>query len=399
MPTLEGDIISRFLLGTTLLVALGACQTNPQQEPQSSQTSQRGIPEVRPRTIETQLQALLDHFLTAHTDVPGVSLHVEAPRLSLSWSGAAGVADRTSGARLTSANPFRIASITKTYTAAATLRLVEDGKLTLDDPIARHLPSEFVETLAAGDYDSQVITIRHLLTHTGGLYDYATDAMFHHAVGLQPNKRWTRLEQVRFAVDHGRPYGRPGETFHYADTGYLLLGEIIERKAFLALGVAFRQLLNYDALGLTSTWLETVELAPSGVANRAHQYLGDTDTYTWDPSFDLFGGGGLVATARDLTRFQRGLFTGKVYRKPETLEVMLSTVVAPDQGMYRVGIFFFDVDGVQGWGHKGSWNTWSYYFPALDVAIAGAILQQNVNPGDLLKNVFETIKDAAAENN
>ena len=415
MSTLEGDRISRFLLGTTLLLTLAACQTNSQQEPQSSQTSQSGIPEVRPRTVETQLQALLDNFLTTHPDVPGVSLHVEAPRLGLSWSGAAGIVDQTSGVRLTPANPFRIASITKTYTAAATLRLVEDGELTLDDPIARHLPSEFVETLATGDYDSQVITIRHLLTHSSGLYDYAMDSRFHNAVGKQMNKkRWSRLEEVRFAIDYGRPYGKPGETFQYSDTGYILLGEIIEQKTHVPLWTAFRQLLQYDTLGLTATWFETLEPAPPGVAPRAHQYMGDADTYGWDPSFDLYGGGGLVATTQDLTRFLRGLFIGKVYRKPETLELMLSTVVAPDQGRYRAGIYFTEMDGVQGWGHGGFWNTWVYYFPELDIALATAITQTRgylpgvahplpfplpPTPGktDLLTEVLKTVKDGVAE--
>ncbi len=415
MPTLEGDMISRLLLGTTLLVMLAACQSNPQQEPHSSQPSQRGTSEERPHTVEARLQALLDNFLTVHADVPGISLHVEAPRLGLSWSGAAGVADRTSGVRLIPANPFRIASITKTYTAAATLRLVEDGGLTLDDPILSHLPSEFVEILSAGGYDSRAITIRHLLTHTSGLYDYADDPMFYQKVS-DPNKRWTRLEQLRLAVDYGRPYGRPGETYHYSDTGYILLGEIIERDTALPLGEAFRRLLNYDALGLTSTWFETLESVPPGAAPRAHQYMGTTDTYTTDPSYDLYGGGGLVATTQDLTRFLRGLFTGKVYHKSETLALMLSTVVAPNQGRYRVGIYFTEMDGVQGWGHGGFLNTWSYYFPELDVALAVAITQtsgylQGVahplpfslppSPGrvDLLTDVLKIVRAAAAERN
>ena len=413
MPTLEGDMISRFLLATTLLLTLATCQTNTQQEPQPSQTSQSDIPEVHPHTVETELQALLDNFLTTHPDVPGVSLHVEAPRLGLSWSGAAGVADRTSGARLTPANPFRIASITKTYTAAATLRLVEDGVLTLDDPILSHLPSEFVEILSAGGYDSRAITIRHLLTHTSGLYDYADDPMFYRKVS-DPNKRWTRLEQLRLALDYGRPYGRPGETYHYSDTGYILLGEIIERGTALPLGEAFRRLLNYNALGLTATWIETLEPVPPGAAPRAHQYMGNTDTYATDPSYDLYGGGGLVATTQDLTRFLRGLFIGKVYRKPETLDLMLSTVVVPDQGRYRVGIYFTEMDGVRGWGHGRFLNTWSYYFPELDVAFAAAITQTRgylpgvahplpfalpPSPGktDLLTDVLKTVKEAVAE--
>jgi D-alanyl-D-alanine carboxypeptidase len=106
----------------------------------------------------------------------------------------------------------------------------------------------------------------------------------------------------------GKPYGAPGKVFSYSDTGYILLGEILERQTGGSMAAALRNLLGYQRLGLRSTWLETLESAPKGVLDRAHRYEGDHDTYTDDPSYDLYGGGGLASTVRDTALFMRALF-------------------------------------------------------------------------------------------
>ncbi|MEA2597855.1 MAG: D-alanyl-D-alanine carboxypeptidase [Thermomicrobiales bacterium] len=117
--------------------------------------------------------------------------------MGLDWSGTAGVFDRSGAQPLTPNATFRIASNTKTFTAAATPRLVEDGKLELDLPIADLLPAEYLQALQGGGYDPEAITLQHLLAHTSRLHDYAEDAAFQETVFAEPQKRWTRLEQVR----------------------------------------------------------------------------------------------------------------------------------------------------------------------------------------------------------
>src|SRR5204863_2696084 len=87
--------------------------------------------------LPAQLNQLLHRFARAHPSFPGIALAVTTPKLA--WSGAAGVANRASRKPLSAAAGLRIASVTKTFTAAAILRLVENGKLSLDDPIAQHL--------------------------------------------------------------------------------------------------------------------------------------------------------------------------------------------------------------------------------------------------------------------
>jgi D-alanyl-D-alanine carboxypeptidase len=350
----------------------------------------------RVAAVRERMRHAVDSVLHSRTDLPGISVHVESPKLCLSWSGTAGVSDLATGKTLSVEQPVRIASNTKTYVAAAILRLAEDGRLSLDDPIAKRLPKAYVDRLRAGGYDPDVITIRHLLSHTSGLYDYAMDSTYLEIATTDLRHHWTRMEQVEFAMTRGRPYGQPGQVYHYADTGYILLGEIVEQLTGQGLGPALRNLIGYKRLGLTSTWLETLEPAPKGVADLAHQYMGGADTYGMDPSVDLYGGGGLVATPKDMVTFLRGLFTGKVYKKPVTLQAMLTTPYQHAARDYRLGIYPMVVDGERGWGHTGFWNTGAFYWPDRDIGVAVAITQQG--RGDvshaLLQSLYRLARDA-----
>src|SRR5690348_7860103 len=110
-----------------------------------------------------RLNHLLHRFARAHPSFPGVALAVRAPRLR--WAGAAGVADRATRRPLRANAGLRIASVTKTFTAAAILRLAENGELSLDDPIARHLSPATIALLRSGGYDVDAIHVRNLLQH------------------------------------------------------------------------------------------------------------------------------------------------------------------------------------------------------------------------------------------
>jgi len=326
-----------------------------------------------PAPLATRLEAALTTFARAHPAFPGVALAVRTPRLT--WSGAAGLADRAGRTKLTAAAGFRIASVTKTFTAAAILRLVEEGKLGLDDPIARHLDAATVALLRGGGYDVDAIRVRHVLQHTSGLYDYAENQAYQSFVVSHPRHRWSRLEQVRFAVTHGKPLFPPGTDFHYSDTGYILLGEMLERVTGQGLGAAYRSLLHFDRLGLGQTYLETLEPKPPHAAPRAHQYLGGIDTAGFDPSFDLYGGGGLVSTVGDLDRFYRALLTGQVYEKPATLRTMLGKPQPMRPGDLGMGIFGESIGKESCWHHDGFWGTTVLHCPSAGVTIAITVNQ------------------------
>jgi D-alanyl-D-alanine carboxypeptidase len=324
----------------------------------------------------TRLAEATDAFAAAHPTYPGVALAVISPRLR--WTGSAGHAALGSPDTLDPQAGFRIASVTKTFTAASILRLAEEGRIGLDDPIADHLAPATLELLGGGGYDPQAIRIRDLLTHTSGLYDYASDPKFVGFVLTHGRHHWTRRKQVRFAITHGKPYGPPGTAFHYSDTGYVLLGEMIERTTGRPLAKAFRRLLGFEKLGLSRTYLESREPRPRAAHARAHQYYERIDATKFDPSFDLYGGGGLVSSVGDLARFYRALLHGRVFEQESTLRTMLGRPNPRRLGDLGMGIFSNDLGGRSGqscWAHSGFWGTTVIHCPATDVTLALAVNQ------------------------
>ncbi|MFL5737293.1 MAG: serine hydrolase domain-containing protein [Actinomycetota bacterium] len=336
--------------------------------------------------IETALQDLVERDLAAWPQMPARLLLVLAPERGIDVEAAAGVADRETGESLRPGSRFRIASVTKSFVGAATLRLVEEGELSLTSRLDELLPGDYLDVLRHGGYDTGAITLRHLLAHTSGIYDFAASAYdptipdsFDDAIAKDPMHRWTRMEQIEFAMTHGKPYGPPGAFFAYSDTNACLVGEILERATRLGMGEAMRTLIDYDRLGLTSTWLESVEPEPENPPQLSHQYEADVDVAGIDPSVDLYGGGGLMSTCRDIALFFRSLLRAAVFAKPETLATMLTTSegvpLSPETGLEDspsvAGLYIFkaELDGATWWGHDGYWGTTAFTCPERDVTI------------------------------
>ena len=326
----------------------------------------RGAPDLTPA---------LNAFLTANPEVPGVVVTVRSGATGLDWSGAAGVADRASKTPLTPQHAFRIASVTKLFTAAAVLRLAESGRLDVDAPIARYLAAETVAALRAGGYDTDRILVRHLLAHTAGLFDYAEAPAFNAAILAQPCKRWTRSEEVALAMAKGKPLGAPGEVFGYSDTGYVLLGEIVERVTGEPLAAAVRRLVGFGRLRLAHTFWEDGRdrAAASRPSPLFKSYIGPLDTSGVDPSFDLYGGGGLVSTTRELAAFVRAAARGEVFADRGTLALAMAAPSAtrPATGpVYALMGEWSTIGGEACWGHTGFFGTYAFYCPATDTTYA-----------------------------
>lgn len=358
-----------------LALALAGCRTATRADVAGESPAAPCRPDT---AVVARLQRLVDSVHAARPDARGVALHAIAPARCVARTFVAGTTGAPDGAPLVAGTPVRIASNTKPYVAAAVLRLVEEGRVALDDPIERHLSAEHLALLRQGGYDPAAITVRHLLTHTGGLFDHAQDEEgYIGAIRRDPARRWTRTDQLRHAVVRGRRLSPPGTAFSYSDTGYILLGELLERVTGRPLAAALRTLLDYDRLGLASTWLESLEPAPAGAPPRAHQWFGADDTFDWSPTIDLYGGGGLVATARDMAVFTRALHTGAVFRRPETRALLRTSPVTPAAGSrmrYGIGTMERTVAGTLVLGHSGFWGTVALHAPDADVTLATFVL-------------------------
>ncbi|MDJ0879086.1 MAG: serine hydrolase domain-containing protein, partial [Halieaceae bacterium] len=303
------ELPARAVLVATLAAALIACS-----EPIATT-------DVSPPVSQAQLGERLAALQAERPEIPGFAAAI------LTFDGemvsaATGVAD-PSGRDMTANTPVRIASITKTFVAATVLRLWEQDRIDLDAPIGELIAEAHVELLSSDGYDTQAITVRHLLMHAGGLNDhFASDAYKEKVLG-DPQRIWTRTDQLQLLVATTDPVAPPGERFAYSDSGYLLLGEVIERTTGQPLSLAVRELTRLDAIGLNKSWWDEVDQRPADVPDRAHQWLDGIDSYPIHGSVDAFGGGGLVASVEDVARFFTALFNNEVFDDPATLALMI----------------------------------------------------------------------------
>jgi D-alanyl-D-alanine carboxypeptidase len=360
-------LISRLATLIVVAVAVGCS---------SSESGNAGSASPRRRLVKA-----IEGDLAAHPAIPGEAVSVRSPDLDL--QAARGYADVADQVPLRVETPFRIASVTKTFVAVAVLRLVEQHKVALDASIAQYLSADSLAALTGGGYQPGQITVRELLDHTSGLFDYAASTAYDGVNVDDPGHQWTRPEQLQFAMDHGRPVAEPGRRYHYSDTNYILLGEILERASGQPLPRAVREAVGFDRLRLDHTYWESLEAAPPGEPARAHQYYGTTfDNITLDASSDLYGGGGLISTVGDLTRFYRALFDGQIFSDSASLDAMLTVSEPGNQAGAGLGIFATENAGVRCWGHPGYWGTEAAFCPKLDLAFAIATNQADESKVD-----------------
>lgn len=293
-----------------------------------------------------------------------------------------GKADLENGVDATSASVFRIASVTKQFTAAAILRLFERGRLGLDDDFTKYV-----------DYPTQgkKVSIRHLLTHTSGIRDYTdVPGFFENGVSrdLPPENV---LDGVR-----GLPLEfEPGTKWAYSNTGYHLLGMIIEKVT----GVAYAKHMQdefFTPLGLTGT---RYDIGPEVIPGRARGYgvINGAAANASHLSMTIpYSAGGLLSTGGDLVKWQLALRGGNAV-SPESYRLMTTPTTLADGSSagYGFGLFMSEVDGHRNFMHEGGipgFNSILVYFTEEDLSIAVISNSSAVSAGtvaaDIARGVF-----------
>jgi len=269
--------------------------------------------------IDEVLQAGLDRGLV------GVALRVERGD-EVVYDRAAGLASIEHAVPATPEDRFRVASVTKTFTAVLILQMVDDGVLSLDDTVSEWLDDPVVARIPNVDR----IMIRQLLNHTSGVYNYFDDdSPFWQDAYFGPGADWTRIwtpQELLAYADGSRhdPYFAPGESSRYSNTGYVLLGLIIEKAG----GQSFTEQLQariLDPLGLANTFIAATEPVPSGTVDAYHLIEGEIVNVSTIHLSALWTAGGMVSTTQDLARFIDALLGGELLQ-PATLEEMLTFV-------------------------------------------------------------------------
>jgi D-alanyl-D-alanine carboxypeptidase len=300
-----------------------------------------------PDTVaHTTLQRALDGAVNAR--VPGAVLLAREGNRTVRV--ASGYADVKRGTRMRTTDRFRVGNITTTFVATATLQLVEEGKLALDDTVESRLPGVIP--------NGQAITVRELLNMRSGLFDHLTDGdtTVVERLATDPTYRWSPLELIAISNRH-EPRFAPDARWSYCNTCYVLLGEIIERTTGHALGDELRRRIFVPA-GLRATSFDT---EPRMAGRHAHGYelLGEpatlADVSVVSPSY-IGAGGAIVSTADDVARFYSKLFRGHLLR-PDLLDAMQTTgPMAPElEGWgYGLGLIERPMGCATAFGHDGA---------------------------------------------
>lgn len=231
-------------------------------------------------------------------EVPGASLLVVRNGQTIVRRGF-GYADLEKHIKADSATNYRLASVSKQFTAACILLLKQDGKLRLEDSVRKWLPE-----LPASD---DKVTVRHLLTHTGGLIDYED---------LIPPDRTAQIDDndvLRMIASQQRLYFEPGSAHRYSNGGFVLLGLIVQRISGRDLADFMKQRL-FQPLGMEHTLMYEHGRGPE-VAHRAYGYSeigGKWQRTDQDVTSATRGDGGIYSSVDDLAKWEAALYTDKL---------------------------------------------------------------------------------------
>jgi len=324
--------------------------------------------------LKRGLQSIISNFVQKDGSVKNCVLSVMKGDGSLEWSGAAGIARENAHVPMTSDTPIYIASVTKLYTATAVMLLVEKGALSLDDPIAKYLPSELMNGIhiyKGKDYSAE-ITVRELLSHSSGIADYYSDKasdgknLFELFVE-NLDRSWTVEETIARARHDLKPKFPPGTDTSYSDTNYQLLGKVIEAVTGKPLQVVYEDFL-FRPLGLEHSWLiGHWRFQGRQCHSPADVFHRDRNITKIRSNGAYWAEGGIVSTAEEMNLFLKALNEGRIIR-PTSLKLMHHWRRLSFPLEYGYGTMCFNLSGpiraITGipllWGHSGSTGSFLY---------------------------------------
>jgi D-alanyl-D-alanine carboxypeptidase len=307
--------------------------------------------------------------------VAGLSVAVRFAN-GATWTRQAGHAEFKPDRRIGPETVFSIASVSKTFVAALILQLADEGKLSLDEPYG---------TYASVGRDGDAVTVRQLLSHTSGIYDYFENPRYLRISGAWLDRRdstglasrdhaWT-LDEIMGLVRS--PYCRPGRCYHYSNTNYVILGEVAKAVGGAPLSEQMREHF-FDPLGMTHTVYQPAELPPSDAAHGHWRRIGggfidrtrDSRVIPFLAAVTVARSAGAIAsTPGDLAIWADALYGGRVLSKRSLRQM---TTILPE-GTYGLGTDEATFAGHLAYGHRGGlrgFESSMWYFTRERVSIA-----------------------------
>jgi len=389
---------------------------------------------------DDDLQSALNAIVTEHPAVINASAAVRVGTDGYAWRGGAGIADPETGEPMTGEHLVRTASVAKAFAATAALRMMEEGKLSLEQPLRSILgDTDLPEGITVADLhvldgvkSGDALTVRHLMSHTSGIPDqHFTDSpvdgvsLAGHYVALitdgdtsdVPDRIWSRDELVERFFEfrlNTVPLFPVGEGFRYSDTNYLLLSLVLEKVSGKAMSALYEDYV-FGPMGLQRTFVETDGPAPVDGRLAHHFWLIDADNginVDLQPlkgmaslDFGSPASGGITASPGDLAKFIETISSDGFFALPETDDIMrlpsLNSLVDASESSfhqaYGLGIARLGLpSGRRLYGHCGFWGVCVAYWPEGDVSLAVA-LNQVAALGDAMPQLMDRLLDVIAD--
>lgn len=324
---------------------------------------------IHPKSIP--YQSLLDGM--TNSGVTGITMSVYTPANGM-WIGASGKADLHNNIDMQPCHISRVGSTVKMFTATVIFKLIEEGKINIDDKISSYLSGDCIDRIE----NAEKATIRQLLNHSSGIYNYIQNLQFQTASLNDLLKEWKADDLLKYAYNKSANF-QPDEDVSYSNTNYILLGLLIEKIEDKPLYQVFDEKL-FTPLGLNSTQFAGLNHVPDGIVRGyidiysnlqviESTYYSGWDYYTAD--------GGLISNAYDMNVFFRALMHGEIVSL-NSLNTMLTfkTPKTTDADFFPIyyGLGIFKIETPQGIAYMHSGDAIGYYanmlyFPADSTAV------------------------------
>lgn len=353
-------------------------------------TAQSSNPEFDP-VLAAQLQLVLNEELSAQR-LKGLSAAAIIPGQGM-WQGVSGLSGPTSSDVMRPDIRFGIASIKKTFVAALILKLAEEGALSLDDPLGQWLPYY--------RYIHPWITLRQLLSHTSGVYNYTEHPSFWNTLSANVAKVWMPEEVLNTFVSI--PPFAAGSRFEYSNTNYLLLSMVIEVASGSSVSTHYRDRF-WGPLNFEGTFLGAEEGVTGEIAHNWTDHDGDGQlediNYMVGPSMYTMLWPFVFSTAEDIARWAEALYGGQIL-EAASLDEMLDFTPINDVVWtgYGLGAMRMVLQGEEVWGHAGlipGYRSLMVYWPRTGVSISLLGNQDGFSIYTIVSRLIEAVKDFQA---
>ena len=343
--------------GTSPSAPASTCVGDPQKVVQTARANGVSTAALPAALVKRLDEAAKVSFKQAAA--PGAIVGVRTPKGT--WTKAYGVANPATGARMVVGMHTRIGSVTKTFTGTVILQLAQQGKLSLDDPIATYVP---------GVPNGQQVTLRLLANMTSGVASYTRSKDFTDVYFTKPQTIFTPDRLLAVGISES-PLFEPGAKFDYSNTNTVLLGKVIEKVTNRPVGAVLKAMVM-DPLKMRDTvWPGTSTALPKPYP-QGFTLQGDAATPAhpsnathWNPAWG-WTAGEIISNLPDLLTYARALGSGQGLLEPATQVERLTSF--PGEAGYGIGLAC-----TNGWvGHTGElpgYNTSLFYDTTTDTTL------------------------------